>query len=245
MRRNCNTLKFEMGLVRKTAGGRFVIIDALRGFAVILMIFFHLFYDLNIFQLIAIDLTEDPFWFTLPRVIVSVFLICVGMGLALVHKNGIRWEHVRKRIIKIGGCALLITGITFFLFPKQYIFFGILHCIALSSVMGLFFVKYPRGSLMGFIVIILSYVIFKPSTNPFLDWMGVRPLDFIPIYPWFGSVLLGIFLEFIRFHKIPVRQTPVVKCLEYLGRHSLVIYLIHQPVLFGMCYAISKMWSGT
>jgi len=230
---------------RKTASGRFVLIDTLRGFAVILMIFFHLFYDLNLLQLVTIDVIENPFWFALPRFIVSVFLICVGIGLALVHKNGIRWEHVWKRFIKVGGCAVLITCITVVFFPKQYIFFGILHCIAVSSVLGLLFVKYPRASLVGFFTIILSYASIKPSMEPLLDWLGIRPLDSIPIYPWFRLVLLGIFLEFIRFHKIPVQQTRMVKCLEYLGRHSLIIYLIHQPVLFGMCYAIYKMRSGT
>ena len=209
------------------------------------MIFFHLFYDLNLFRIVTIDLDENHFWFALPRFIVSVFLICVGIGLALVHKNGIRWDHVWKRFVRIGGFALLITLITAILFPGQYIFFGILHCIAVSSVLGLLFVKHPWGSLFGFSAIVLSYSIVKPSTAPFLDWMGVRPLDFIPIYPWFGWVLLGIFLEHIRFHEIPVKEIRIVRCLKYLGRHSLVIYLIHQPVLFGMCYIISRVRFGT
>ena len=226
---------------KHTATGRFVFIDTLRGFAVILMVFFHLFFDLNLFKLVAIDVLKHPFWFWLPRWIVTVFLVCVGIGLALVHKNGIRWEHVWKRLIKIGGCALLITCTTLVLFPSQYIFFGILHCIAVSSVLGLLFVKYPKSSLLGFFVIILSYTIIKPSTEPLLDWLGIRPLDFIPIYPWFGMVLLGIFLESIHFHKISIRQIRVVRWMAYVGRHSLIIYLIHQPILFGVCYTIHKM----
>ena len=233
-----------MASARKTASGRFIIIDALRGFAVILMIFFHLFFDLNYFRFVTINFMENPFWFALPRFIVSLFLICVGIGLSLVHKNGIRWDHVWKRLIKIGGCALLITCITAVLFPKQYIFFGILHCIVVSSVLGLLFVKFPGVSLVGFFSIIISYAIIKPAMEPILDWLGIRPLDFIPVYPWFGWVLLGIFLEFVRFHKIPVRQTRMVRRLEFLGRHSLIIYMIHQPVLFGLCYAIYKVTPG-
>ena len=225
---------------RITATDRFIFIDTIRGFAVILMVFFHLFFDLNLFQIVTIDVLENPFWFWLPRLIVSFFLICVGIGLALVHKNGIQWKHVWKRLLKIGGCALLVTCITLLLFPDQFIFFGVLHCIAVSSVLGLLFVKYPKSSLLGFFVVIFSYMIMKPSMEPVLNWFGTRPLDFIPIYPWFGVVLLGIFLESVHLHEISIRQIRAVRWMSYLGRHSLIIYLIHQPILFGLCYGIYK-----
>ena len=98
---------------------RYIMLDVLRGFAVLLMIVFHGAYDLNWFYFIDIDILENPFWFWLPRFIVFLFLICVGMGLSIVHKNGIKWRLAIKRLLKIGGWAFVITVVTYILFPKN------------------------------------------------------------------------------------------------------------------------------
>lgn len=119
---------------------RYIMIDFLRGFAVLLMIIFHFAFDLNGFQFVKIDFVANPFWYALPRCIVFLFLVCVGIGLALVHKNGIKWGLVRKRLYKIGGWAFVISIVTYLLFPKNFVFFGILHCIAATSVAGVFLV---------------------------------------------------------------------------------------------------------
>lgn len=66
-----------------------------------------------------------------------------------------------------------------------------------------------------------------------MEWPDVSPMDYIPLYPWFGVVLLGIFLESINFHKIPLKTIFPLKSLVTIGRHSLKIYIIHRPVLFG------------
>lgn len=127
----------------KTISGqteRYIMIDFLRGFAVLLMIIFHFAFDLNGFQFVKIDFVANPFWYALPRCIVFLFLVCVGIGLALVHKNGIKWGLVRKRLYKIGGWAFVISIVTYLLFPKNFVFFGILHCIAATSVAGVFLV---------------------------------------------------------------------------------------------------------
>jgi uncharacterized membrane protein len=133
----------------KTISGqieRYIMIDFLRGFAVLLMIIFHFAFDLNGFQFVKIDFLTNPFWYTFPRCIVFVFLLCVGMGLALVHKNGIKWGLVRKRLYKICGWAFVISIVTYLLFPKSFVFFGILHYIAATSVAWVFLVGKPRVS---------------------------------------------------------------------------------------------------
>lgn len=208
-------------------------LDALRGAAVLLMIFFHLFFDLDSFRFIEIDFQSDPFWYALPRFIVSLFLLCVGMSLALVHKKAINWNSLGKRLLKIGGWAICITVVTYILFPKNFVYFGILHCIAAASFLGAFFAGRPRLSLVAGLLLITTEFLFEPSLLPRMEWPDVSPMDYIPLYPWFGVVLLGIFLESINFHKIPLKTIFPLKSLATIGRHSLKIYIIHRPVLFG------------
>ena len=93
---------------------------------------------------------------------------------------------------------------------------------------------------MAFFAILLSYVLIKPPLSEVSHWIGVSPMDFVPLYPWFALVLLGIFLESVRFHQIPLKAR-VSDWLAYLGKHSLVIYLIHQPILFSTCYLIYEI----
>jgi len=251
---------------------RYIIIDLLRGFAVLLMIIFHLAYDLSSFGFVRIDFFGDPLWFAFPRFIVFLFLICVGMGLALVYKYEIAWKKVNKRFFKLAGCALLITFITYILFPRNFIFFGTLHCIAVTSVIGVFFAKRPKLSLALCCVLIASNLAFKPALIfiskwlnvaptdyipvypwiglvlfgistliPISEWLKVAPMDYIPVYPWFGFVLFGIYLESINFHKIPIKSNILIKPLEIIGRHSLKIYLLHQPILYGAIFFLYRL----
>jgi uncharacterized membrane protein len=222
-------------------GGRYVFIDALRGFAVLLMIIYHVVFDLNGFRLINIELTKNPFWYALPRFIVSLFLICVGMGLALAHKQGILWPQFRRRLYVIGAWALVISLVTYALFPRNFVFFGILHCIFFASLAGIFFVNRPKLSLALCLVLVISALIFRPSLIPMAEWLRVKPFDYIPFYPWFGMVLFGIFLESIGFHRIPLRITPWTRVLKTMGQHSLKIYLIHRPILFGGAFLLYKL----
>ncbi len=238
----CSHRITHMGNEPQTAAGspRYIMLDALRGGAILLMIFFHFAYDLNLFRFIRIDLFHDPFWFTLPRVIVSLFLICVGISLAIVHQEGIRWDKVGKRAIKIGGWAVVITVVTYVLFPKSYVYFGVLHCIAVSSVAGVFFVNRPKLSLCLGSVFVLSHMIFQPTLLPLSKWLKIHPMDHVPFYPWFGWVLIGIYLNSIRFHHAPLKKTASINLLGFLGRHSLLIYILHRPILYGTVLAVYR-----
>ncbi len=222
-------------------GRRYLFIDALRGFAVLLMIIYHMIFDLNGFHLISFELIKNPLWYAFPRFIVSLFLICVGIGLALAHKQGIQWPQFRRRLYVIGIWALVISLVTYVLFPRNFVFFGILHCIFLTSLVGVFFVPRPKLSLALCLMLVISSLIFRPSLIPIADWLGVKPFDYIPFYPWFGMVLLGIFLESMGFHRIPLRNTRLTRALEAMGQHSLKIYLIHRPILFGGAFLLYKL----
>ena len=220
---------------------RYIIIDAIRGLAVLLMIIFHVAYDLNVFRFVRIDFLKNPFWYGLSRFIVFLFLICVGMGLALVHKSGIKWNRLIRRFIKIGGWAAVITVITFVMFPKNLVYFGVLHCIAVTSVTGVFFVDRPMLSLLLGVILIVSNLVFQPTLLHISEWLGVNPMDYVPFYPWFGVVLAGIYLKSINFHKIPIKKTFPIRLLEVMGRHSLKIYLLHRPIIFGFFLFLYKL----
>jgi uncharacterized membrane protein len=166
------------------------------------------------------------------------------MSLALVHKNGIRWRLVFKRLVKIGGWAMVITLVTYVLFPKNYIFFGVLHCIALASVAGVFFINRPRLSLFLCLLLVIPNMILQPKLLPVTEWLDVAPLDYVPLYPWFGIVLLGIYLESRHFHEILLGRNHVTICLEFVGCHSLTIYLLHRPLLYGTFFFLYKVKTG-
>jgi uncharacterized membrane protein len=224
---------------------RYLMIDFLRGLAVLLMIIFHLVFDLNYFRFVRITFLTNPYWIVFGRSILILFLICVGMGLAIVHKEGIRWNLVKRRFYKIGGWALVITIVTYILLPENFIFFGILHFIAFTSVVGVFFVHRPKLSLLLCLILVISDLIFQPTLIPISEWLGVTPADYIPFYPWMGIVLLGIYLESINFHKIPLKRNFLLKTFEAIGKHSLKIYLLHQPIIFGIFFFIYRLRSSS
>lgn len=220
---------------------RFLVIDVLRGLAVLLMIIFHLTFDLNFFRMIHIPFLNNIYWIGFGRFILILFLICVGLSLAIVHKEDIKWNLFKKRIYKIGAWALIITIITYMIVPRHFVFFGTLHCIAAASLAGIFFVKRPRLSLLICVVLVASDLIFHPTLIPVAEWLGVTPMDYIPFYPWVGIVLLGIYLESVNFHKIPLNRNYLTSPLESMGKHALKIYLLHQPVFIGMLFLFSRL----
>ena len=235
----------KSGGIQNSQRQRYVMLDAVRGLAVLLMIIFHVAYDLNTFGFAKIDIFNDPFWYGLPRFVVSLFLICVGMGLALVHGHEIKWKSVKKRFVKIGGWALAISMITYALFPKYFVYFGALHCIAVTSVAGVFFVNRPKIALLLGLIFVFSNLLFQPTLIPLSERLGVTPLDYVPFYPWFGMVLFGIYLKSIHFHTIPIKDPFPIKLLEIMGKHSLKIYLLHRPVLFGTFLLLYKLKTAT
>jgi len=220
---------------------RYIMIDSLRGFGVLLMIIFHFIFDLNFFRIAHITFLANPFWIGFGRLILIIFLLCVGMGLALVHKTEIKWNLIKKRFYRIGGWALTITIITYILLPKHFIFFGVLHCIAVTSVVAVFFVNRPKLSLLLCLLLVIPHLIFQPTLIPISKWLGVSSADHTPIYPWIGIVFLGIYLESINFHKISLKKNLLTKPFELMGKHSLKIYLVHQPILFSMLFLFSKL----
>lgn len=216
---------------------RFIFIDVLRGFTILLMFFFHFSFDLNYLGFIQVDIIRHPFWYFLPRLIVFLFFVAVGMSLTLAHKNKIKWDIFFKRLFKLFLLSSLISLVTYFIFPENWIYFGTLHSILVVSVLTLPFLKHPKAAL------ILAILLFFPSiiwdkTIPWFE-MAHPSFDYISPFPWVGACLIGIYATSKNIHKIYCAEnSPIIKSLNFLGKHSLVIYLIHQPFFFGVLYVI-------
>lgn len=204
------------------------------------MIYFHFSFDLNLLGFIHVDIINQPFWYFLPRLIVFLFFFAVGMSLTLAHRKQIKWNPFLKRLLKLVIFAGLISIVTYFVFPENWIYFGTLHSIAVISIMSLPFLKYPKTSLA------IALLLFFPSIflNKNLPWfeMAHPSFDYISPFPWVGASLMGIFSVSKNLHKIYCDpNNSLIKSLNFLGTHSLLIYLIHQPILLGLLYVIKSI----
>jgi uncharacterized membrane protein len=220
-------------------------IDAMRGTAICLMIVYHAAFDLNWFHIIDADFNHDRFWLGFRDLIVSSFLLLVGISLVLAHRAGISPRRFWRRIALVGACALLVTVGSYVTFPKTFITFGILHCIVISSILGWPLVRFPRVALIaGIVVIVAGVAIGVPLFDlRWLNWVGLmthRPAteDYVPLLPWFGVVLVGISIGWWLLERRKQALQRISRAspgwLTWLGRHSLLVYMVHQPLMVGV-----------
>ncbi|NOR84739.1 DUF1624 domain-containing protein [archaeon] len=233
---------------------RFYELDLLRGIAIILMIFYHALYDLFYFADFELNLWSGVFWFIgRTSAFIFIFLVGVCMTISYSHakkknsKNGL----FRKYLIrgsKIFLLGFLITAITYLFLPGGTIYFGILHFIGVSVVLGYLFLEFKRINLVfGAVVVAIGYylknLIFGFSSLLFLGFTpeNFYTIDYFPLFPWFGVVLLGIFFG-NTFYSGGERRFLItdysskLKALLFVGKNSLLIYLLHQPILIGLIY---------
>ncbi len=234
---------------------RIIALDAARGFALVAMAVYHFGWDLSFFGYVDSASVNDGPWKIFARCIASSFLFLVGIGLVLAHQNGVRWRGFWRRWLKIAAAALIITVATYFFTPDAFIFFGILHQIAFASLAGLIFLRLPALLL---IALGIAWVLLAPMLKSeafdslYLAWtglqaQGVRSNDYVPVFPWFGAVLMGMgfgkranlagWFEQLR----GITHGKSTGILAFLGRHSLIVYLVHQPLLIGLIYVFSMI----
>lgn len=247
-----------MGTTPPTGSTRYELIDVLRGTAILMMFSFHITYDLHHFGFIHINTLRSDFWLNYRILIVSTFLTVMGMSLYIAHHNGLRRDKYLSRLGWLIFCAILITIATHYIFGNRFIYFGIIHFIAVASVLALPFIRlYWTNLILGIGIIVVSNHVGFDFMNPrYLDWIGLitqKPYteDFAPIFPWFGVVLLGIFFARLVYTEKPIRffsqwhsRLAAFRILRFGGRHSLIIYMLHQPVFFGTIALIHKLTSG-
>ena len=224
---------------------RWTAIDALRGAAVCAMIAYHFAFDLNWFGVLHADFNRDALWLSLRAIIVSSFMLLVGVSLVLAQRAGISRSRYWRRIALIVACALLVTAASYVSFPKTFITFGILHCIAVASLLAWPFTRRPLAALVtGMVIIAIGLQVRLPMFDqPWLNWVGMmthKPAteDYVPLFPWLGVVLLGISAGCWLASRGSEPLQPLAHAtpawLTWLGRHSLLVYMVHQPILLGV-----------
>lgn len=221
-------------------------IDCLRGVALVAMVVYHTAFDLYADRLIATDIFADLGWKTLARATASTFLALVGMGMVLSTRGGFDLQRYLRRLGLIAGGAAAVSLATWWFDPATFVFFGILHEIAAASVLALPFLWLPSAvaAAAGAGVIALPFFFSNPVFDtPALWWVGLSTappvtVDYVPIFPWFGVVLIGIVVGrlVVRHQATIARFRPrsvLTRALAFGGRHTLPIYLIHQPLIVG------------
>ena len=234
--------------------GRIDAVDCARGLALVGMAVYHFSWDLADFRLAPPMLPFTPQMRLLSHIVASAFLLLVGVSLALAHRNGLNVRAFWRRLAIVAGAAALVTVGSFVFAPSEPITFGILHCIAVASLLAGPFVIAPGWAslVVGFAAIVASSLgrstFFDP---PWLLWVGLgealpNTLDWRPLLPWAGVVFLGLGLArlpgVLTWLKRPDRwraESAPARWISFAGRHSLPIYLVHQPILIGLLAALT------
>ena len=249
-------------MTQPSVSTRFDAVDALRGFAMVWMTVFHLCFDLTQFGYLKQNFYSDPFWTWQRTVIVSLFLLCAGMGQAIAVAQGQSWRRFWRRWALVLGCALLVTAGSRLMYPKSFIYFGVLHGMALMLIIARLTAHWG-GWLwgLGLLAIAIKFIAvyacnalataeFVEMLNaPTLNWLGFitrKPIteDYVPLLPWLGVMWWGVAAgnwlssrsREARAPRLPVLLQP----LATLGRWSLSYYMLHQPVLIGALMALAS-----
>ena len=176
------------------AASRLLLLDAARGVAILMMVAYHLAWDLTAYGLVQVPLYDSFFWLAFRSFIPTCFLLIVGVSLVPAYARGVQPAKLAKRLVLVGGGAALVSLATWLAYPQTWIFFGVLHSIAVASVLILPLLRAPYWLLfvLGLAVLaaplFLAYPVFD---QPWLWWLGLvkewpPTNDYVPIFPWFS-----------------------------------------------------------
>ena len=235
---------------------RFWELDAVRGFALVLMVLYHFVFDLDFFGVIRLG-RESAFFLAAPA-IGALFLFVAGVSLSIAYCRvaGLGSAAVFSR--QLGRVLLLsavAAGITFatLVYPGDgFVAFGIIHLMAFSAFFSIFFRGLGLANLALGVAFILAGVAAGSLLvdSPFFFWLGFpfpgfHSLDYYPVLPWFGVVLVGMSVGNVIYPGAKRAFRPPVfgrfAALGFLGRNSLLIYLVHQPVLASAILAFKSL----
>ena len=229
-------------------------VDALRGLAMVWMTVFHFCFDLSHFGYWPQDFRHDPFWTQQRTAIVSLFLFCAGLGQAIALDQAQGWGRFGRRWLQIAGAALLVTAGSFLMFPHSFIYFGVLHGMAVMLVIARLTAGWgPWLWLAGGAALALPWAMAAALMGPWamaaegfnsrwLNGLGLitrKPFteDYVPVFPWLGVMWWGMAAGQVLLRRqrawLAAALPAPVRPLAVLGRWSLSYYLLHQPVMIG------------
>ncbi|MCB2130038.1 MAG: DUF1624 domain-containing protein [Rhodobacteraceae bacterium] len=217
---------------------------------------FHLTYDLQLFGFLPPGTVSSGFWYVEARLVAGSFLFFAGVSLWLAHGGGFRRAAFLRRLATIAAAALAVTVATRIVLPGHFVYFGILHSIATASVIGVLALRLPAPINLALAALVLALARIAPL--PGFDHPAFWPtglsrtyaaaVDYVPLVPWLAPFLAGLGLARIAgtaglFGRLARRPAPgpILARLAWLGRHSLAVYLIHQPVLFGAVWLAARL----
>ena len=242
-------------MLAQAPGSRLVLVDAMRGFAILLMVIYHFCFDLSYFGLAPFDFYQDRFWLNFRTLILSLFLGLVGVSLVLSSQPRLNVRRYLHRLLVLVASAALVSLASWWMFGERLVFFGVLHFIVVASLLGLLFVRAGWLNLIAGVGVILFATQYQSAwfDTPGRRWIGLmthKPPteDYVPLLPWIGVVLLGLFAgpfirQWLQTHLQGMTGAAPIRRLALAGRHSLVIYLIHQPLLIGALSLYVKLVS--
>lgn len=238
--------------VRSSSPERSLFLDTLRGGLVILMIVYHAAYNAVLVGLLSFELYEG-FWWIFPRIVAAGFICVSGWNLAAKKARGGDIRTFLRRAGRLALPALTISLISLPMFRQGFVFFGILHLLAVSTILAWPFLGKPGLGLVAGIACLAGGLLLGEQrfSWPYLAWLGFRPeglypVDYLPLLPWFAWCLFGAAARDLSLRHISrgmlMRLSPSVarppntglRLLAGTGRHSLLIYLVHLPVLYGL-----------
>lgn len=217
---------------------RIILIDFIRGIAIILMIISHFFSLLD--AKIKTNYSNHPIPYFLGTISRFLFIFLLGFSFKLSKQNKHFFSKNMFKSLQLICFALLINLITFFVYPDNYVRFGILHFLSLSLLLLLILEKkhFSTPLFVGILLYLIYFYILSEykTNNLLLSSLGISPnystMDYFPLCKWFWLVSAGYFLS----HYIDIKPSRVnnnlVQCISVIGRHSLTIYLVHFPCLF-------------
>jgi uncharacterized membrane protein len=236
----------------RTSPRRLWEIDALRGLAVVAMIFFHFMWDLWFLGLTSENIPGSG-WQTFARSIGATFTFLLGVSLTLSAaqmqaRGRDPWPPTLRRGLTVLACGLVISLGTYLFVGADYVRFGILHHAGAAMIIGYWFIRVPRGITLALAIVLIALGPYMPDVFVTHEWLipfGIYPrsigmVDYYPLVPWLGVALLGIvagrtaYADGQRHFELPdLSASQPITWLCTLGRNSLVVYLAHQPLLIG------------
>jgi uncharacterized membrane protein len=194
--------------------------------------------------------------------IAGTFITLLGLSIALDRDRvnaagGSPWRRTAYRFLLIGGAAALVTVATRLFLPDEFVFFGILHLLAVCTVLVALTAPLGRlvNALLGLALLVVGWspLLDAPGPGPVLAvagwWAPRATVDWYPLAPWAGFAFLGFALGLTLYaggrRRFPLSDLSAPTApLRFLGRHALLVYLVHQLLLLPLAWLLAELLRG-
>lgn len=231
---------------------RFWELDFLKGLAIVGVILYHLMFDLVYFAGMAINL-QAVVWDILAILSAGTFIFVSGISASISY-----YKHretadplgvAALRSLKLLGLALCISLSTYIMAPNEMIYFGILHFLAVAGIIAYFLMRSLYAIIATALAVVLAmpYIEHSYVSHYYLLWLGIKPynfatLDYFPLIPWLAIFCIGMAIGVMLYPQGTSRvqfahsNSRLVRSCAYLGKHTLLLYMVHQPILLGIIF---------